>query len=128
MTRVTGRLDHVGIACGPGPHPVEGLLPPMPEPVAMPSGVLVARSGGVELVRAGREGTPVDRFLATRGPGLHHLALAVAPPLEDAMEAFAAAGFVPVGDPEPGSDGRRTVFLHPRSLGGVLVELVEDPA
>jgi len=126
VTRITGRLDHVGIASGPGEHPVEGLLPRLPEPVAMPSGVLVARAGGVEIVRAGRAGTPIDRFLANRGPGLHHLALAVPAPLEDAMAAFAEAGLVAVGAPEPGSDGRRTVFLHPRNLGGVLVELVEE--
>lgn len=123
---VVGRLDHVGIACGPARHPVEHLLEPMPQPVAMPSGVLVARSGGVELVRAGRPGSPVERFLERQGPGLHHLALAVPAPLEDALASLALAGLVAVGAPEPGSDGRRTVFLHPRTAGGVLIELVEE--
>ena len=91
----------------------------------MPSGVRVARHGPLEVVVPEREGSPVDRFLEARGAGLHHVALGVADPLEEVVARLAASGIRAVGPIEPGSDGRRTVFLHPRAMGGVLVELVE---
>jgi methylmalonyl-CoA/ethylmalonyl-CoA epimerase len=68
---------------------------------------------------------PIARFLARRGPGLHHLAFAVAD-LEAAMARLAAEGapFVDAA-PRAGFGGHRVAFLHPRWSGGVLVELVE---
>jgi len=68
---------------------------------------------------------PIARFLARRGPGLHHLALAV-PDLDAAMARLAAAGarFVDAA-PRPGFGGHRVAFVHPHWSGGVLVELVE---
>jgi len=121
------RLEHVAIACRDLDHPLVELLGRAP--VAgrgMPSGVRVARLGQIELVAPDHEGSPVDRFLAARGPGLHHVALAVADPLERVRERLGDAGVETIGSIEPGSDGRRTLFLHPRTMGGVLVELVED--
>lgn len=68
---------------------------------------------------------PVARFLARRGPGLHHVAFAV-PDLEAALARLAAAG-APLVDaaPRPGHGGHRVAFVHPSWAGGVLVELVE---
>jgi catechol 2,3-dioxygenase-like lactoylglutathione lyase family enzyme len=96
----------------------------------MPSGVTVARFGpeaGLELVWPARPGTPVDGFLARRGPGLHHVAVRVDEPLPELLERLRTAGVVVVGGIEASSDGRPCLFLHPRSTGGVLVELVQGP-
>ena len=123
--RLPGRLDHVGIAAA-GRHPLEELLDAPATGVSMPSGVSVTRRSGVEFVHPERPGSPVERFLERHGPGLHHIALAVPAPLEDVVAGLGEAGVLTAGPIEPGSDGRRTVFLHPRSLGGVLVELVEE--
>ncbi len=82
-------------------------------------------SGEVELMSAIREDSPVGKFLARRGPGLHHVAYAV-DDIESALRQAKAAG-VEVIDAEPrvGMHGTRIAFLHPKSVGGVLTELVE---
>jgi len=69
----------------------------------------------------------VAKFLAARGPGLHHVSLEVAD--LDATLARAREAGVRLLDetPRAGSHGTRIAFLHPKSLGGVLVELCEDP-
>jgi methylmalonyl-CoA/ethylmalonyl-CoA epimerase len=120
------RLEHIGIAADDLGHPLALLADlDLGEGREMPSGVRVARDRGVELVTPGRPGSPVERFLASRGPGLHHVALGVDDDLDAVAARLADAGIETAGPIEPGSDGRRTLFLHPRSVGGVLVELVE---
>ncbi|RZS87084.1 methylmalonyl-CoA/ethylmalonyl-CoA epimerase [Motilibacter rhizosphaerae] len=86
--------------------------------------LLAAPGGGtrVQLVAATSSGTPVGRFLARRGPGLHHVAYAVAD--LDAALAQLGEAVVPPGATS-GGGGARVAFLHPRATGGVLVELVE---
>ena len=70
--------------------------------------------------------TPVGRFLAKRGEGLHHLAFAVAD-IEAALSRLKAEGLPLVDEaPRPGFGGHRVAFLHPRAFFGVLVELVEE--
>jgi methylmalonyl-CoA epimerase len=123
-------LDHVGLAAPAHSTPLgDALGAGSLEGVAMPSGVTVARFGpgrSLELVWPGRPGTPIDGFLARRGPGLHHLALRVDSDLGALRARLEAAGFELVGSGiERSSDGRPCVFLHPRATGGVLVELVE---
>lgn len=121
-------LDHVGIAVSSPEHPLPAALGAELAGTLMPSGVTVARFGpgcALELVWPGREGTPIDRFLERRGPGLHHIALAVREPLASLAERLRAAGLEPVGPVEPSSDGRPSLFLHPSTTGGVLIELVE---
>ncbi len=81
----------------------------------------------IELVEASRPGSPIERFLERRGPGLHHVAFRVDEALGDVLERLREDGIEPVGEIEPASDGRPSVFLHPSSTGGVLVELVEGP-
>ena len=68
---------------------------------------------------------PIARFLAQRGPGIHHICDRV-PDLESALAACRAAGYQLVDDvPRAGAAGRRIAFVHPRSTGGVLLELTE---
>jgi methylmalonyl-CoA/ethylmalonyl-CoA epimerase len=83
-------------------------------------------AGRLELLEATSPDTPVGRFLARRGPGLHHIAYRV-PDLEAALARLEAAGFELIDRaPRPGAGGHRVAFLHPRSTGGVLIELVGD--
>jgi len=79
----------------------------------------------VELLRPLGPDTPVGRFLAKRGPGLHHVAYRT-PDIEAELERLAAAG-VRLLDraPRAGIRGSRVAFLHPRSSGGVLTEIVQ---
>jgi hypothetical protein len=123
-------LDHVGIAAPGAELPLARALGAEPAGREMPSGVVVGRFGpgdGLELVWPGRPGTPVDRFLARRGPGLHHLALRVDEPLDELRGTLAGAGLAAIGGVDVSSDGRPCLFLDPRGTGGILVELVEGP-
>jgi methylmalonyl-CoA/ethylmalonyl-CoA epimerase len=81
--------------------------------------------GKVELLEPTDVDTPVGRFLAKRGPGLHHVAYRVND-LPAALKRLKANG-VRLIDEEPrrGAHGHRIAFIHPRSTGGVLIELVE---
>ncbi len=82
-------------------------------------------AGEVELMAATRAESPVGKFLARRGPGLHHVAYAV-PDVRKALEQARAAG-VELIDLEPrlGMHGSLIAFVHPKSMGGVLTELVQ---
>ncbi len=82
--------------------------------------------GEVELLRPTREESPVGKFLARRGPGLHHVAYAVTD-IDRALEEARAAGLELIDqEPRVGLHGSRIAFLHPRTMGGVLTELVES--
>ena len=79
----------------------------------------------VELLRPLDPDSPVGRFLEKRGPGLHHLALAVAD-CGASLAAVRDAGLRVVStEPSPGAHDTRVAFLHPAATGGVLAELVE---
>jgi hypothetical protein len=123
-------LDHVGIAVDSVDTPMAALLGSPAALVEMPSGVAVGRFGpgsAVELVTVARPGNPVERFLKRRGPGLHHIGLRVDRPLTELVPELEASGFEVIGEIAPSSDGRPSLFLHPSTTGGVLVELVEGP-
>ncbi len=123
-------LDHVAVAVesiararalfermtgGPG-SPVEEL----PH-----QGVNVAFFGQLELIEPRDAESGVARFLARRGPGIHHVAWRV-PDLEAELRRLEAEGYELIDrTPRPGAGGHRVAFLHPRSTGGILVELVE---
>ena len=88
-------------------------------------GVEVCFVGSVELIRPLSPDSGVARFIERRGPGLHHIAYRV-PDVGRAMEALAAQGHRFTSEaPMAGAGGHRIAFMHPRSTGGVLVELVE---
>jgi methylmalonyl-CoA/ethylmalonyl-CoA epimerase len=81
----------------------------------------------LELLEPTSPESPVGRFLAKRGPGLHHVCLAV-PDLEAALADLARRGFRLLDRaPVTGAGGRRVAFLHPEAGHGVLLELSEDP-
>lgn len=82
--------------------------------------------GRIELIEPSAAETAVGRFLARRGPGLHHIAYRV-PDLDAALAQLAADGMELIDrTPRAGAYGHRVAFLHPRSTGGVLIELVSD--
>jgi len=89
--------------------------------------VLFSDAQRIELVEPAAPDSPITNFLAKRGPGIHHLAWRV----EDCAQAIAVlkqAGLKLIDDePKPGSHGTKVAFVHPKSTGGVLMELVEDP-
>ena len=88
-------------------------------------GVRVAFVGALELVEPLGPDTTVGRFLERRGPGLHHVAFGV-DDLEAELGRLASEGVELVDRaPRPGAGGHLVAFLHPRSTGTVLVELVE---
>ena len=92
--------------------------------------VLVLSVGDVrlELVEPIAPDTPVGRFLERRGPGIHHLAWRV-DSVVDAIEVLRSQGVRMIDlAPQPGSHGTTVAFVHPEATGGVLMELVEDPA
>ena len=130
-----GRLDHVGIAVADlaaARALYEGVLglEVTHEEVIEDQGVheLLLRAGDafVQLVAPLDPDTPVGRFLARRGEGLHHVGYAV-PDVAAAVADLRTQGFEVI-DPAPriGSGGSTIAFIHPKSMQGVLVELVED--
>ena len=89
--------------------------------------VLFVRLGPLtlELLEPRAREHTVARFLAARGPGLHHVSFETAD-LPAALAAAKAAGVRLIDEaPRPGAHGSQVAFLHPNSLGGVLVELCQ---
>jgi methylmalonyl-CoA/ethylmalonyl-CoA epimerase len=77
----------------------------------------------VELLEADDPASPIARFVAKRGPGIHHICFSV-DDLDATLERCRAAGIQLIDEqPRIGAEGKRIAFLHPRSTGGVLVEL-----
>ena len=81
--------------------------------------------GHVELLQPLGPETAVGKFLASRGPGLHHVAYRVQD-VERTLSALAAAGLRLIDEhPRAGIRGSRVAFVHPASTGGVLTEIVQ---
>tara|TARA_B100000780_G_scaffold181302_1_gene127185 strand:+ start:1003 stop:1410 length:408 start_codon:yes stop_codon:yes gene_type:complete len=79
----------------------------------------------IELLEAVNENSPIKKFISKRGQGMHHLALHV----EDIYSELARLtnlGFEAIGDIKPGADNKLICFLHPKSTGGVLIELCQE--
>jgi methylmalonyl-CoA/ethylmalonyl-CoA epimerase len=77
----------------------------------------------VELLEANDPASPIARFVAKRGPGIHHICFSV-DDLDATLERCRAAGIQLIDEkPRIGAEGKRIAFLHPGSTGGVLVEL-----
>lgn len=105
---------------------VLGLTPGHPEQadgariVSLPFG-----QSEVELLEPERPDSPIAKFLARRGPGIHHVCYRV-PDLDQALEACATAGYRLVDSvPRTGAGGHRIAFVHPKSTAGILIELTE---
>jgi methylmalonyl-CoA/ethylmalonyl-CoA epimerase len=79
----------------------------------------------VELLRPLSEDTPVGRFLASRGPGLHHVAYQVGD-VDSTLAQLRERGLRLIDEtPRTGIRGSRVAFLHPAASGGVLTEIVQ---
>lgn len=79
----------------------------------------------LELMAALRDDSPVGKFLAKRGPGLHHVAYGVTDIVKALADARAAGLELIDAEPRTGMTGSRIAFVHPKSLNGVLTEFVE---
>jgi methylmalonyl-CoA/ethylmalonyl-CoA epimerase len=127
-------IDHVGIAVADleaavNEYRVKLGVEPVHREVVPNQGVeevlFAAGTSYVQLLGARGSDTPVGKFLARRGEGIHHVGYLVAD-VGAALEQLRAAG-VPLVDelPRPGSRGTTVAFVHPRGFRGVLVELVQ---
>ncbi len=127
-------LDHLGIAVRdldatlPLYHDLLGLELLYTETIES-DGVRVAvlefGGGHLELLEPTSADSPVARFIEERGPGLHHIALSVRD-CEVALSAVAEAGFSLIDTvPRLGAGGKLIGFIHPKSTGGVLLELCQ---
>lgn len=126
------RIAHVGIAVpdleaatafyrdvlGIEPHPPE--VADGATIISLPFG-----ESEVELLAPLTPDSPIGKFLARRGPGIHHICYRV-PDLDAALEACRAAGYRLVDDlPRTGAGGRRIAFVHPKATEGILLELTD---
>ena len=89
--------------------------------------VLMAGTTRIELLCATAADSPVAKFVQKRGAGVHHLAFGT-DSTQRAIDALAAKGARLLdATPRPGAHGTKVAFVHPRSMQGVLTEIVEDP-
>jgi methylmalonyl-CoA epimerase len=86
--------------------------------------MLPAGGARIELLEATDSESPIARFIARRGPGLHHLAVKV-DDLPAAVERLRQRGARLLNEPRAGAGGHSYVFVHPESTGGVLLELIQ---
>jgi methylmalonyl-CoA epimerase len=129
-----GQIDHVGVAVEDvdaslalytGALRLELQHREVVEEQGVDAALLGVGDGHVELLAPLGPDTPIGRYLAKRGPGLHHVAYAVAD-IDAALENLRAAGLRLIDErPRTGIRNSRVAFLHPASLGGVLTEIVE---
>jgi len=144
------RLDHVGIACRDLRRAIDmyretfglGVLSlEENEEQGVREAMLAVGPGGftgagpgslgvgyIQLLEPLSPDTPVGRFIARRGEGIHHVGYGVAN-IEEALATVAGTGIRLVDErPRHGSMGASIAFLHPADLGGVLTELVQSPS
>ncbi|MEQ1692181.1 MAG: methylmalonyl-CoA epimerase [Gemmatimonas sp.] len=126
------RIAHIGIAT----RALDDLLPffrdvlDMPEvPLGDADGAAIAGLAAgdslVELLEAKSEDSPIGKYVAKRGPGIHHVCIAV-DDLDDTLARCRVAGLRLIDEtPRLGAEGKRIAFLHPTATGGVLIELTE---
>jgi methylmalonyl-CoA/ethylmalonyl-CoA epimerase len=129
-----GRIDHVGVAVEDIDAALELYEGAFRMPLAhretveeqgVEAVLLDVGDGHVELLRPLGPETAVGKFLERKGPGLHHVAYAV-DDIDATLEMLAAAGLELIDkEPRVGIRESRVAFLHPRSTGGVLTEIVE---
>jgi methylmalonyl-CoA epimerase len=127
-------VDHVGVAV----ESIDAALAIYRDALGMPlvhretvqeqgvdAALLDVGDGHVELLQPLGPDTAVGKFLARRGPGLHHVAYRVTS-VQDTLEALSAAGVRLIDEqPRTGIRGSQVAFLHPSSTGGVLTEIVQ---
>ncbi|MDX6622800.1 MAG: methylmalonyl-CoA/ethylmalonyl-CoA epimerase [Solirubrobacterales bacterium] len=134
LAAVFGRIDHIGVAvedidAAIGLYETSFEMPLVHRETVTEQGVeavlLDVGDGHVELLAPLGPDTPVGKFMAKNGAGLHHVAYAV-DDIDATLEQLTAAGIKLIDTkPRIGIRESRVAFLHPRSTGGVLTEIVE---
>lgn len=129
-----GRIDHIGVAVEDIDSAIDLYAKSFEMTLAhretvesqgVEAVLLDVGDGHVELLRPLGPETAVGKFLARKGPGLHHVAYAVED-IDTTLDALAAAGLELIdNEARVGIRESRVAFLHPRSTGGVLTEIVE---
>jgi methylmalonyl-CoA/ethylmalonyl-CoA epimerase len=129
-----GRIDHIGVAVEDVDAAIELYEKSFEMALAhretvqsqgVEAALLDVGDGHVELLGSLGPDTPVGKFLARKGPGLHHVAYRVED-IDGTLERLAAAGLELIDrEARVGIRQSRVAFLHPRSTGGVLTEIVE---
>ncbi len=129
-----GRIDHIGVAVEDLGAAIELYESSFEMALAhretvesqgVEAVLLDVGDGHVELLRPLGPDTAVGKFIARKGEGLHHVAYAV-DDIDATLGRVSAAGIELIDStPRPGIRGSRVAFLHPRSTGGVLTEIVE---
>jgi len=132
VPRRATRIAHVGIAV----RALDEILPFYRDLLGLPEVELDDADGAriaglaagdslVELLEADAPDSPIGKFVAKRGPGIHHICFAV-DDLDGTLARCRAAGLRLIDDtPRAGAEGKRIAFLHPSATAGVLVELTE---
>jgi methylmalonyl-CoA/ethylmalonyl-CoA epimerase len=128
-------IDHVGIAVEDLEASVEsyrrtlGVEPAHRERVedqGVEEVLFAVGTSFIQLLGALGGDTPVGKFLAARGPGVHHVAYRV-DDVEEALSRLRGEGVRLVDEaPRPGSRDTLIAFVHPKDMGGVLIELVQE--
>ena len=128
------RIDHVGVAVTDldaaiglyeRDYGMEVVHREVVEEQGVEAVLLDVGENHVELLRPLGPDTPVGKFLANKGPGLHHVAYQVAD-IDAALGELRAAGLRLIDEtPRTGIRSSRVAFLHPSATGGVLTEIVE---
>jgi methylmalonyl-CoA/ethylmalonyl-CoA epimerase len=131
---VFGRIDHIGVAVADldaaiALHEQTYGMPLVHREIVEAQGVeavlLDVGESHVELLRPLGEDSPVGRFMAKRGPGLHHVAYGV-DDIDATLAALREQGVRLIDEASRiGIRGSRVAFLHPASSGGVLTEIVQ---
>jgi methylmalonyl-CoA epimerase len=131
---VLGRIDHIGVATDDLDAAVALYEEALGMPVAhretvesqgVEAVLLSIGDGHVELLRPLGPDTPIGKYLDNRGPGLHHVAYAV-DDIDGVLSKLKEAGIEMIdSQPRIGIRQSRVAFVHPRSTGGVLTEIVE---
>ena len=126
------RIAHIGLAV----RAIDELLPFLRDVLLMPEVPLDDAGGAsiagvasgeslVELLKGQSDNTPIGKFVAKRGPGIHHVCFAV-DDLDDMLNRCRQADVRLIDEtPRLGAEGKRIAFLHPSSTGGILIELSE---
>jgi len=123
VTDLDGAVEHYRRTLGVEPAHREVVESQGVEEVLFPVG-----TSYIQLVGALGPDTPVGRFLAKRGPGLHHVGYRV-DDVAATLEKLKAEGVPLINEaPRPGSRGTTIAFVHPKGTYGVLIELVQEPS
>lgn len=126
------RIAHVGIAA----TSIDALIPFYRDVLGLPETPLDDSDGAriaglaagdslIELLEANDAGSPIAKYIDKRGPGIHHICFTV-DDIDATLARCRRAGIALIDEkPRLGAEGKRIAFLHPKSTGGVLIELSE---